>query len=213
MKQYKIRVLDGWLLASSGILFLAMFAIAKTRPLWFAGLDGYVEALIQPYQTFGATEFFLGVTVFGSATGIFLVAFLVWLFIRTQRRNSRELFVLLATVAVLVFVIKNIVERARPDGLMWLLPIDGFSFPSGHTAGVTAFYGFMIILIARQVENPVLRIVGIVGCTAVIIAVALSRLFLDAHFITDVLGGFLLGIFSLMLVRIIGGGQHALMKK
>jgi membrane-associated phospholipid phosphatase len=84
------------------------------------------------------------------------------------------------------WLLKVTYQRARPRFDEPLLTLDTFSFPSGHTAATTAFYGVLAaFLVARSWDRRVR--VGIVALAALAIAtVAFSRVYLGAHYPSDV---------------------------
>ena len=71
----------------------------------------------------------------------------------------------------------------------------GFSFPSGHTQNSTSLFGSLAVMYKK-------RIVRIL-CAVMIILVGFSRLYLGAHYPTDILGGFLIGLAILILVSFV----------
>ena len=102
------------------------------------------------------------------------------------------------TAALLNFVIKNIIQRPRPIGHR-LIDEKGYSFPSGHSMVSMAFYGYLIYIINKNVENKVIRIVSTILLTALIILIGLSRIYLGVHYPSDVCGGFCVALSYLML--------------
>lgn len=105
---------------------------------------------------------------------------------------------LLVSVAVLgdqliVYGLKTLIHRPRPDQGLALLPASGFSFPSGHTFICLAFYGLLACLAYRGVRSRALRAMIAAGVVVLTVAVGMSRIYLGAHWPTDVLGSFLLG--------------------
>ena len=85
--------------------------------------------------------------------------------------------------------IKEFVCRARPDGC----ELNGFSFPSGHCCATMCFYGIGIYLIHSHVKNNFWRNLLIALFGAWIFMMGLSRMWLGAHFLSDVLAGMFLG--------------------
>lgn len=88
-------------------------------------------------------------------------------------------------------VFKHILHVARPIGLM-LTPL-GPSFPSGHTVSAISVLGFFAVVIA--IEKPKPQRMLVYGLTSlVILLIMFSRIYLTAHWFSDVFGGALLGI-------------------
>ncbi|MDR1292444.1 MAG: phosphatase PAP2 family protein [Clostridiales Family XIII bacterium] len=102
------------------------------------------------------------------------------------------------------YVIKNLVERARPDEAMWLIPEDGFSFPSGHANASFVFYLFLMILLRRYFiiggSYGAANLVS-VAMPLLVAVISASRIYLGVHYPTDIIGGWLLG--SILLIIII----------
>lgn len=86
--------------------------------------------------------------------------------------------------------LKSVFTRVRPQDVTHFIVETGYSFPSGHSMAACAFYGFLIYLVrqsrlkkdAKQILTAVLALL-----TALI---GLSRIYLGAHYFTDVLAGF-----------------------
>lgn len=113
------------------------------------------------------------------------------------------------TLAVLIpdgmnMLIKNVIGRPRPDSdlvevLMGYGPIQGFGFPSGHSLHLVLFYGFLLYICWVILRNGIpFRIILFSG----LIYIFMNGLLLvhdGRHWITDVLAGYIYGIFYLLL--------------
>ncbi|MDQ6712016.1 MAG: phosphatase PAP2 family protein, partial [Candidatus Dormibacteraeota bacterium] len=78
-------------------------------------------------------------------------------------------------------------------------PDDGWAFPSGHATQSIAFYGMLaIVLITWYAPNR--RLALGIGAALITLVVGASRLYLGVHWLTDVLGGYALGLAWLSLV-------------
>lgn len=122
-----------------------------------------------------------------------LVSLKLWL---PSRRRAVVFIALTALAAGLItWLIKLLVDRPRPDiELVQILEgTIGSGFPSGHIALATAIGGFIFCLAPRLVKTPAARGLLRALLIVIILAVGVSRLYLGAHWASDVVGGLFLG--------------------
>jgi len=113
-----------------------------------------------------------------------------------QRRVSAVLF-FGAVIGgwLLETLLKIVYHRARPDLWPALATEKTFSFPSGHATMSTLFYGAAAALVLHLSRNRAPRYAALALATAIILAVSYTRIYLGAHWTTDVAGGILVGLF------------------
>jgi undecaprenyl-diphosphatase len=139
---------------------------------------------VEPY-----TSLMLGVSAWHSALGMLLmVTALAAYFWRVQARYW--LLALIFAVPggmVLNVTLKYIFQRTRPVFEEPLVTLATYSFPSGHTTAATCFYGLLAsyLVIARPGWN--VRLGTVAACTLMVLLVAFSRVYLGAHYVSDVL--------------------------
>jgi len=104
-----------------------------------------------------------------------------------------------------MLVVKDIVGRVRPT-LNPAAATLGPSFPSGHSATAAAFYAAAALIIGRTLRRPARQFV-IAGAIAAAVAVAVSRVLLDLHWLSDVVGGLALGWAWFALCAVVFGGR------
>ena len=138
-------------------------------------------------------------TVTQLASPIFLVVLTILLIVFIKNNNIRKYICAnLIISTILNFGLKNIVRRARPDEFR-IIEESGYSFPSGHSMVSMAFYGLLIYLIYKKVNNKYLKNFLIILLSVIIFLIGLSRIYLGVHYTSDVLAGFLLGLSYLII--------------
>ncbi len=114
-----------------------------------------------------------------------------WFFFRRHWRAACHWFLVVGFSFFCVFLFKHLIESPRPPGL--LNPLNTSSFPSGHVLLVLTIYGYLSTLIAFQLKREQRWILYLVtGLFTVLIG--LSRLYLSAHWLSDVVGSLFLGL-------------------
>ena len=109
-----------------------------------------------------------------------------------HRRTSLQILILFGVTQALVAGLKYAFHRPRPGGAA-SLAFD-FSFPSGHTTTAALLAALLAWFVYKHVRKPVLPTLALFGALAWVILMAASRLVLQVHFLSDVLGGALLGL-------------------
>lgn len=182
-------------------LFLMIF-------LMTTGTNGFI---IDETVSFWAQEqsspllmtFMAYASVLGSTEMILIVTFIIGLVFLIRR--SWRYFFFFFTVSVggviLNFLLKILIQRARPgeevsyiETFNLTLNIQSYSFPSGHVMRATIFFSFLIYLTYQLAKRTVVKFGLFIIFIALLIGTALSRVILDAHFVTDVVGGLLISI-------------------
>ncbi|MFA5749726.1 MAG: LssY C-terminal domain-containing protein [Candidatus Shapirobacteria bacterium] len=118
-------------------------------------------------------------------------------------KNWRFLKTLLISVIggeFFVWIIKNIIDRPRPPLTNALVNETSYSFPSGHTFVAICFYGLLVYFILQSEKNKFLKIISFLIGLTLIIWVGLSRIYLGAHWPSDVLASFNAGIAWLSII-------------
>jgi membrane-associated phospholipid phosphatase len=124
-----------------------------------------------------------------------------------RRMWIEAIFVIATTSSVfLTSLLKVLVGRPRPP--LYILDyvglfgyIDQFSFPSGHVLFFVVFFGFIAYLACLHLAGR-LQVLVIAGCLILIIAIAPSRIYLGAHWASDVVGSYIIGALWLAILII-----------
>lgn len=134
------------------------------------------------------------VTRLGDGLTLVLVAIAVTLWL--IRRGERLLAFAYAAAAVgnalLNPVLKRVFERSRPLDAQGEPLFGGWSFPSGHSSGALVVYGMLAYVLLRTLPRA-WHLPAVLAASAVAFSVGASRVFVQAHFATDVVAGFFSG--------------------
>jgi len=103
-------------------------------------------------------------------------------------------------VLIVSTILKNITERTRPlTEYVAGMYVRSYSFPSGHAAGSTIAFGLLAYYGYRLLPSP-FNYITLAIFTSLVILVGISRIYLGAHFPSDVIGGWVLGGIILCIV-------------
>lgn len=100
-------------------------------------------------------------------------------------------------------ILKNIIDRHRPPHELALITTDGASFPSGHTIAAMAFYGFLIYFFNKEVKNRTAKNIVMGFCVLMILLAGFARIYLGAHWPSDVMASYILGgVWLLIIIKL-----------
>jgi membrane protein DedA with SNARE-associated domain/membrane-associated phospholipid phosphatase len=157
-----------------------------------------------------------GITNLGNSAlliGVLLSVGLLW---RWRAGAWRPLALLASSFAgawALSNIVKALTHRPRPPAAQAIGHWTGFAFPSGHATNATAVYGMLAALLAATTPRWGRKVTAWTAALLVVGLVGLSRLYLGAHWLTDVLAAIALGaawVFGLLAItRTVRGLHHA----
>jgi membrane-associated phospholipid phosphatase len=157
------------------------------------GLDRVVYGWLQQRRTLGLDRLLVGITELGDAKVALPVAAVAIALFAALQQWREALFLAIATVGAAGFVagLKRVIQRARPVDIY-----DGvaeYSFPSGHASMSIVLFGFLAFLLAVRAD-PWWRRGLYSGSIVLVLLIGFSRIYLGAHWMSDVLAGFAFGL-------------------
>ena len=134
-------------------------------------------------------------TFFGSPLWFYVIVTpaVVWVWRRGHVRLAIFMIVTAVGGGLLDTVVKEVVDRARPSLVDPVATAHGKSFPSGHAMSSTFVYGALLLVFLPVIARRC-RSVLVGGVVVLVAAIGFSRLALGVHYISDVVGGFVLGL-------------------
>ncbi len=128
---------------------------------------------------------------------------LFFLLLYSLQLKLEAYLILISTIlsATLGTIIKVLVNRPRPDAALVdvITKLNDKSFPSNHVLVYTVFFGFLFYISETKIKNHLLHFLVSTISLFLLMTVGLSRIYLGAHWASDVLGGYLLGAVFLLL--------------
>lgn len=179
------------LLISLPTFFWFIGEISPGEPMVRA--DVAILNLFESLRTPAGDTFMIAVTTLGDGVVVTAITLVVALYLLSRKawRRATGFLVAMAATAVFVPVIKLMLHRSRPIELY--SGADAFSFPSGHATLNAVLFGICAVLIAHDRSRWTKA--GVFTVTAIyVITMGFSRIYLGAHWMSDVLGGLLFGI-------------------
>ena len=139
-------------------------------------------------------------TFFGSVTFIVLLSLGLLIFYLVKHKKNKAFLVggsiILSTI--INNIVKVIIRRPRPE---YITVVEkSFSYPSGHVMASTTLYGIIIYIICKSDLKKPLKTLYSILLSILVILVGISRIYLGAHFFSDVLGAILLSLSILITI-------------
>ena len=141
------------------------------------------------------------ITALGSSTLLTLITLFVVIYLWLRKEKASIFYVLSAAIGggVLVQILKVMFARPRPELVSHLASEITMSFPSGHSAMSAVVYLSLAVLLSRIEKSRKTRLFFISSAIIISFLVGLSRLYLGVHYPTDVLAGWMIGLFWALL--------------
>jgi undecaprenyl-diphosphatase len=178
--------------AITGLIALTRLTFSYFAQSSIMNMDVSVHNLMQDLRNAPGDQIMVIITMMGDGVVMIAlaVAMILWLCWRRAWRAAISVAVTIVAARIFVPVMKTWLQRPRPEELVGLS--ETFSFPSGHTTYATVTFGILAVLASRSMGRWGQALVYS-ACGIAVIAIAYSRIYLGAHWLSDVLAGFLFG--------------------
>ena len=172
---------------------IAYYAVTNHR---VTVVDTCVSAWVQSHATSPLTRIMIAITQLHSTASITIMTLGICAYFWLKRLHYWVLTLLLAVFGgmFLNFLLKNLFLLPRPHFKSPLLTFTGYGFPSGHTMGATVLYGALSVCVVTRARTRLWHVLVIVLAISMIGLVGFSRIFLGAHYLSDVLAAIAEGL-------------------
>jgi membrane-associated phospholipid phosphatase len=185
---------------AAALVFLALAGLAVHGQV--LGIDESARALAHRVQYPALGIGMRAISILGDPAGLVpMIAVMSVLLWRSRRRYALLVPLVMIGTGLLQAAAKWAVARPRPNLAPW-------GYPSGHVLGLVVLLGLACYLLTLSGARRRWRVLSIGGCAIVLLTVAASRLYLGVHWLTDVLGGFAVGLAYLLVVILLVEGYR-----
>lgn len=161
-------------------------------------IDKSIETNLLNIRNKNLTNIMITITNIGSAYFLILISIIISC-LNKFKEIRKKININLISIFTISQILKQIIRRPRPIGIN-LVTANGFSYPSGHSMVSMAYFGFLVYLIYKNYnKNKYKKIIIITTLTVIPLLIGISRIYLGVHYLSDVIGGFLLSIAYLMI--------------
>lgn len=190
------------------INFLGILFTVKSKGL-LTQVDTRILNQIPYIRTPLQDTFFRVVTMLANTESaiLLMIATAVVFWRKKQRLLAGFVLFVAAGEESVTYLIKQLIQRSRPDRVLSLFGEDSFSFPSGHAVRATVLFGLLAYIIFKSYTSVRARAVTVTLYVVSVFLVAVSRVYLGVHYPTDVWGSILLG--GALLTLVIGALEIA----
>ena len=198
------------------LLFLAIIAIFAFLLVFnnvehhgvLTVLNNAFYSLLQSLRSDILDAIVVAITLLGESKVLVFASVLLlgWLVYKRYWYLALHWFVILCLGVGAIFEIKSFFFSLRPGGILNFQ--HDSSFPSGHVALSLTLMGFWSVVAARELK-PTNRWIPYACSGVIVAAIMLSRLYLGAHWLTDVLGSVLLALFLVLILTISYRRRHS----
>jgi undecaprenyl-diphosphatase len=191
-----------WIHIGAFILFVTILANVQYGEVWVA-FDRQVSEQMVDMRKVWLTPLCIVVTDMNSMWGATLFSVVtVAIFAFKKWWHDIVFYLIVMFGATALFGgIKVWVARSRPE--LSILEAGGYSFPSGHTTMATAMALGLYMILHRKIESIWGRRILLVLALGWAVLIGCTRLYLGVHWLTDVVGGFALGLWWVTCVTLV----------
>ncbi len=204
-----------WLTTLLLIFGLGLFALTTYSVLTHSLLFAFDQPLSARLSSLGKTSLAGYLTFstwfgnFGSIAPTLVCLFFAYRFLRQKCDDRFTLILASYGVGLLIFFLLSLaINRQRPalPGLLASMPFP--SFPSGHMIQTLTLLTPLLYLYLPRVRSAFTRTVIIIAAFVYLAAIAIDRLVVNAHYLTDILAGFVIGIAWSVIVLLLFERHH-----
>lgn len=165
-----------------------------------SAIDASVVLWAEKIRTPGLFDFFKITTYAGTIAVTAVIAVITSIVLIRQHKRIYALYLWLAYLGaeLTTWGIKYAVNRPRPNIIAGVREFNP-SFPSGHTTAVTSIVLYILYLLVKSSSDTKTKTSYVIGAFSIVTFVSFSRIYLNVHYLSDVVVGFLIGLLWVLI--------------
>ena len=188
------------------IFLICIFLFIVLSVLIFTGCTTKFDDIVTSFAIGIRNDSFVrkmkAITNLGGGYALVAISLLLFAIIK-KKKIPLIIMCNLITVFLSSQILKLIFRRERPDEV-FLTTANGFGYPSGHSMVSMAYVLVILYILYKTLKNKTYKVIATIVLLSLVITIGFSRVYLGVHYITDVIGGFLLGIsFAMLFIKFI----------
>ncbi len=166
---------------------------------WIKNIDQFANQWVQSIRSPELTKIMYFFTSIGKFYPMVIMSIILFtiLILKRKKEYIASFFAAMPGGYALLSLMKYLIGRPRPPDALFKVP--GYSFPSGHAMMSTIFFLFILKVFSSDFKSSFFRTIFIILTITFPIAISFSRLYFNVHWLSDIVGGIIIGIFWLSL--------------
>jgi undecaprenyl-diphosphatase len=191
-----------WILGIAGAFFFWSILRNVSRKGFWTTLDHSISSAVQKLQDEFLTSIarFIEIVFDVQVLIVISIALFLWYLFNKKYQEATFFGAAMLVGTLILYTIKEWIHRARPDSMITFS--EGFSFPSGHATIATLFIGLLLYAFWKTSLSKQYKIYLTIFSIFLVIMIGASRVYLNAHWFSDVIAGFVLGTSILIFTRL-----------
>jgi undecaprenyl-diphosphatase len=191
-----VIVLGGAALTTfAGDTFMDMAELVHSKSPALQKFDAAIHDWAVSERSPLATKIFVAATIIGSPVALGILVAIIAALLIVRHRYGWAIYLVGTTGigSLMLIELKRYFARARPDVAEALRRASGYSFPSGHAMGSAIVFGALGYLLLRTQRTWRAKAAALAGAMTLVVTIAVSRVYLGVHWISDVGAGVIIG--------------------
>lgn len=178
------------------VLFIILGILASFNLT--SDFDNFIYNMIISLKNDNLTKIIKVITTLANTKSIILYNVLIVIYILIKKNRKLMIIPINSLLSVIINNIFKIIFRRDRPLLIALIDESGYSYPSGHAMISILFFGTLSYVIGKS--NIKYKTLIRISLGIFIILVGISRVYLGVHYVSDIIGGYLLGMITLLTV-------------